>query len=153
MKYVSELGRVRDVGLGIVAVLAPLLALLLSLHGRVDLGRVEAVLGLFRQGPHVDGQREGNGAPFAPASAAVGGQPQRRGRRFVLVTRHLGSLMHSCGNRAPLTRAVWVDDAVVGLRVVATVPVEDGDGGEDEERKKEALTTAAMRRVLLCLSL
>ena len=37
--------------------------------------------------------------------------------------------MHSCGNRAPLTRAVWVDDAVVGLSVVAAIPVEDGDGG------------------------
>ena len=48
------------------------------------------------------------------------------------------SLMHSCGNRAPLTRVVWVDDAVVGLRVVATVPVEDGDGRGGRRAEKRS---------------
>ena len=71
MKYVRELGRVRNFGLGVIPVFAALFTLLFALHDRVRLGRVEAVLGLFWQRPHVDGQREGDGAAFAPAPAAV----------------------------------------------------------------------------------
>ena len=141
-------------GLASSPCLPPFLPFFFPCMAELILDESKPSLGSFGRGLMLTGRERGTALPLPPLPPRLednlsGGAGGLSSSLDILAR----SLMHSCGNRAPLTRAVWVDDAVVGLRVVATVPVEDGDGGEDEERKKEALTTAAMRRVLLCLSL